>query len=372
MISNEAQIRTYWFTKFTETFLASIAISNFILGFLTLLPKSMLKYYPLMNLLGLIASFLVSLGFSVYWHRKAKAAGFDSVKYHAWFRAILRYWLAFSLALYGFSKLFDAQFSSSFHRSNSLVNSLNGSELTWNYFAYSFQLSAIIGFLQVAGGAFLLFRRTTLLGVAILFPLMLNIVLINLFYQISPGAFINSVLYILSLIYLLTLYRKPLVVLFLNYKSPLPKIGSGVLRSIARMFVIVASGTFVMYASHKNQSSPSFAGKWNVETMTRNGKTTPVNEWLTDSTAWKVIYIEKRKEIYCCPNPYVFDRKRSLWLEYAYNDLKKSLSVISYERSETEPDTIPVLISKNTAESMLWKMVLYKDTLELRLKKADD
>lgn len=371
MLSHDVQARSYWFAKFAECFLASLAASNFILGFVTLAPRSVMTYFPLMTVSSMIAALLFSILFSLFWHRKEKAGSFDSGRRHAWFGALIRYWLAFSLALYGFAKLFDAQFASSFHRSNSVVSSLSGLELTWNYFAYSFQLSAIIGLLQIAGGTFLLFRRTTLLGIAILLPVMLNVVLINFFYQISPGAFINSVLYTLSLIYLLTLYRKPLVALFWNFKSTLPKIGNGALRTIARVFAIVVSGAFVVYATHKNESPAALIGKWEVEAMTRNGKPVPANDWLTDSTAWKVLYIEKRKEILCCPNPYVFDNKRSLWLEYAYDDLKKSLNLISYERDETKPDTIRVKISEDSGKSMIWNMVLYGDTIELQLKKAN-
>lgn len=371
MISNEVQARSTVFMKFIESFLAALALSNFILGLATLLPASVMRYFPLITLSSMIAVLLFAVAFSFYWHRKAKTGAFDSNRCHAWFRAILRYCLAFSLSIYGFAKLFDAQFATSFHRSDSVVNALSGSELTWNYFAYSFQLSAIIGFLQVAGAVCLLFRRTTLLGVAILLPVMLNVVLINLFYHISPGAFINSVIYTLGLMYLLSLYSKSLIPLFLHYKSSLPSIGNSALRMIARILILVISGGFVVYATHKNQSSTPFIGTWEVETMTRNGKPVPGDNWLTDSTAWKVIYIEKRKEIYCCPNPYTYEPERSLGLLYTYDELKNSLNLISFERSETSPDTIPVEIIGNNGSSMLWKMVLYKDTVQLQLKKAN-
>lgn len=370
-MSSIAQIRSNWFTKFLESLLAAIAVSNFLLGFITLLPQSLMKHFPVITISSMLASVLFSLAFSFYWHRKAKTEGFDSAKCHAWFHALLRYWLAFSLAIYGFAKLFDAQFVSSFHRSDSLVNMLSGMDLTWNYFAFSYKLSAIIGFCQIFGGVLLLFRRTTLLGVAILLPIMFNIVLINIFYSISIGAFINSLLYTLGLFYLLTLNRNYLIDFFWNSKSTLPKIGNDTLRSVARVFSIFIACGFVVYASHKNRSSAKFVGKWKVETMIRNGKTIPENAWQKDTLAWKVIYIEERKEVYYCPNPYLYDENRSLWMKYNYDEANNTLKVISYERNEAIPDTIPVQVNKYNSKSMLWEMVLYKDTIQMQLKKVN-
>jgi len=42
----------------------------------------------------------------------------------------------------------------------------------------------------------------------ILLPVMVNIVLINIFYKITIGAFFNSVIYLLALVFLLMLHVK--------------------------------------------------------------------------------------------------------------------------------------------------------------------
>jgi hypothetical protein len=123
---------------------------------------------------------------------------------------MLRYWLALEIATYGFAKILKTQFARSYIRENTPVVQLNGFELTWNYFAHSYPLAVIIGLLQIGGAILLLFRRTTLFGVVILLPIMLNIVLINLFYHIAAGAFMNSVLFTLGLLYLLLLRRSAL------------------------------------------------------------------------------------------------------------------------------------------------------------------
>lgn len=365
------QVRTYWFKKFSESLLVGVSVTNFILGFATLLPQGFMNYFPMLMMGSLIASILFALCFASYWHYKEKkSSAFNSPQIHAWFQGIIRYCLAFFLSIYGFAKLFHLQFVTSYHLQDSIVSTLNGTELTWNYFGHSDQMGFIIGICQVLGGVLLLFRRTTLAGIAVLLPIMLNVVLINQFYQISVGAFINSVIYTLGLIYLLTLYSTELMALLSKYKNNLPVVVHPILRNIFRVLSIGLACGFVLFVSNKSKSTVPYYGKWEVEQMIRNGKQVPENEWVQDSTAWKVIYFEQRNLAYFCPNPFVYENDRSLVLQYQYDEIKKDLKLISYERNAEIGDTIPVNIKSSTADSMQWDLVFYSDTIQLKLKKS--
>ncbi len=358
-----------WIKKFVESLLVAISITNFLLGFATVLPQSILQYFPIMMLSSLIISLVFALFFTIYWHNSERKQNFNSERIHAWFQGILRYLLAFFLSIYGFAKLFNAQFVSSFHLDDSLVSTLTGSQLTWNYFAYSMELSVIIGLCQIGGGILLLFRRTTLAGVALLLPIMFNVVLINQFYQISVGAFINSVVYTSVLIYLLTLYRKELIELFYEYKNKLPEVCQRNWRNTARILSIGLAFGFVFFVVNKNKTNVKYLGKWEVERMSRNGKTILKNDWVQDSTAWKVVYFENHNQIFLCPNPFVYEDARSLFLAYQYDALKNDLKVISYERNPQMPDTISIQVSGYTTKQMQWNWVLYGDTIQMQLKK---
>ena len=360
------QPQTNLFTKFIESFFAAIAVLNILLSFTELLPGNLLQHFNIVMIMTFTVTVLFALGFTFYWYKKAKAGKSNSAKYHTIFHAILRYWLAFSIATYGFAKLFKTQFGNSYHRADTMAGVMNGFDLTWNYFAHSYPLAIIIGCCQILGGLLLVFRRTTLLGVALLLPVMVNIVLINLFYDIATGAFVNSMLFTLGLLYLMLLRWDNLKAIFWNYKSNLPQIGTVLLRNIARLTCIGGAAAFIAYLSTKMQPS-TIAGKWEVKTMIRNGKIIPVNGWVKDSTAWKTIYFEEFRDLYCCPNPYVFDNKRSLWLDYIYDDSKKNLKIISYERKKI--DTINVKISNFKARKMQLDMVMYGDTIRLDLNK---
>lgn len=224
--------RSSWFMKFVESLFAAIAIVNASLMFVEVLPRRILiklgqNFFSYTLLVQALLSLLFALAYSVYWQRREIKNRINSGKLHAWMRGILRYWLALEICTYGFAKILKTQFGIEYYRDDTPVGQLNGFNLTWNYFAHSYTLAVIIASIQIGGSILLLFRRTTLLGAAILLPVMINIVLINLFFDISAGAFMNSVLFSLGLLFLILLHRSALIGVFLRTGSdlPVPRLG---------------------------------------------------------------------------------------------------------------------------------------------------
>jgi len=97
----------------------------------------------------------------------------------------LRYFCAFMLYMYGISKLAHLQFNMSAQLAQRPIGSLNGYQLTLFYYGYSRAYASILGLTQVAGATLFLFRKTTLLAAAIMFPVMANILLINVFILVN-------------------------------------------------------------------------------------------------------------------------------------------------------------------------------------------
>lgn len=370
MDSIKTQIYPNWFIKFIISFLAIVGSANAMLTFLPLLSDKIEKQYIVIVAFStLIISFLITIIFSIYWHRKERKASIDSEKCNVWFIAIMRYWLAFQMTIYAFVKFFKTQFGVSFHRNDALMGLLNGTDLTWGYFGYSYTLSVIIGAFQLLGAIFLLFRRTTLLGVAILLPIMFNIVLINFFYLSGINTLISSLLITITLSYLLILRRNDIIALFWNDNITSRKIGNSTLRMLSRISSILLAALFVIYFTYNDVKSPTkLLGKWKIESMIRNRKIVADNAWKKDPLAWKNIYFEERHEIYYCPNPYLYDDNRSLLMKYDYDEKNNALNVISYESKV--PDTIPIQIRMSKDKSMSWDMVLHKDTIKMQLKKV--
>jgi hypothetical protein len=109
-------------------------------------------------------------------------------KYLDW----LRYLSAFLLLLYGSSKLLGRQFSVPPGLALRPVGSLRGRDLARFYYNYSHVYATLLGLIQLAGAALLLFRKTTLLGAAVVMPVITNILMINVFYLIAWGATCTS------------------------------------------------------------------------------------------------------------------------------------------------------------------------------------
>jgi len=83
------------------------------------------------------------------------------------------------------------------------MSQLDGETLTWYYFGHSHVFGCIIGLIQIMGAFLLFFRRTRFAGALLLLPVMLNILLINVFYQMNAGALLQSILLTLGVLYFL-------------------------------------------------------------------------------------------------------------------------------------------------------------------------
>jgi hypothetical protein len=91
---------------------------------------------------------------------------------------------------------------------------LSGYQLTWYYYSYSHVYATLLGLIQLGGAALLLFRKTALLGAALLLPVMTNILLINLFFFIAWGAVFTSTLIFASMLAVLWHDRRALLGVF--------------------------------------------------------------------------------------------------------------------------------------------------------------
>ena len=126
-----------------------------------------------------------------------------------------RYFAALMIIQYGFAKINGAQFTVLQSVLDQPLRDVSGFWLTWYYFGYSEVYGNLIALVQIAGGMMLLLRRTTLLGACLLFGVMTNIVLVNIFFGIDLGALVLSLLITMCLFFILWQHRDELIQLFL-------------------------------------------------------------------------------------------------------------------------------------------------------------
>lgn len=126
----------------------------------------------------------------------------------------LRYLSAFLLFIYGSSKLLGRQFTLPPEIALRPVGSLTGYQLAWFYYSHSHTYAVILGLTQLAGGALLLFRKSALLGAALMLPVMTNIVMINMFFSIAWGALCTSTFIFASMLAVRWQHRHALLRVF--------------------------------------------------------------------------------------------------------------------------------------------------------------
>ncbi|GGH48213.1 hypothetical protein [Mangrovimonas yunxiaonensis] len=122
----------------------------------------------------------------------------------------LRIWTAFYIFVYGMSK------STQFDGSKSVdisIRDATESDMMWAFFGTTKEYPLIIGALQIIGAFLLLFRKTKLIGAVLLTPIFLNIILIDIFYKIHPGALRNAII-----------FQSVLILIFINQRKRIKEI----------------------------------------------------------------------------------------------------------------------------------------------------
>lgn len=212
-----------------------------------------LEWFPpaaVFSLIGLCL--LVSLIYPFIWQRREINGKIDSVKVYGFLYAIIRYTIAFDLASFGWKKIFGLQFVVPPAISGLPMNQQSGEWLTWYYFGHSYTFGIILALIQILGSYFLLFRKTFLAAVFVLFAFMLNLTLINIFYQMNAGALTQSLVLTIGLIFLLLPEYDRLIEFFFRIKSTMPAIAfkNSAIKNLIRLSAIILSLIFTLYLKY--------------------------------------------------------------------------------------------------------------------------
>ncbi|GAA0713600.1 hypothetical protein GCM10009430_05570 [Aquimarina litoralis] len=87
---------------------------------------------------------------------------------------------------YAFTKILKTQFNMGLSYASDMgLDYFNGLLFTWYYYGYSRTYGLIIAYTQITAGVLLLFRKTVRLGVVLFLSFMVNILLVDIFYEID-------------------------------------------------------------------------------------------------------------------------------------------------------------------------------------------
>jgi hypothetical protein len=193
------------------------------------------------------------------------------------------------VGLFGWKKVFGMQFRTPLSTAALPVSSQNGEALTWYYFGHSLVFGLLIAVIQLVGSGLLLFPKTRLAGIFLLLPVMLNIMLINIFYQMNIGALTQSVILSVGLLYMMLQYRRQ--VMEWIFKTP-DKISPAKKSKqwIIAGFVLLFTFLFVVRSAPAKAESSLF-GAYEVKDMTVNGRYTSLDSCrIKDSVLTKIYF----------------------------------------------------------------------------------
>lgn len=213
---------------------------------------------------------------------------------------ICRYYLSIQLLVYGFSKIFKAQFY--LPEPNTLFTTVGHTPrdlLYWTVMGTSRAYNIFMGTTELLAACLLFFRRTTFPGSLLCFGIFLNVIAINFSFDISVKIY-SCFLMFLTLV-ILSSYKAQLwqIISQNNYK-PQPKPHSSSPRAImiikAIIILYIFTDALLPYAragsfNDDNVSRPVFHGAYNVKNFKWNNILNTPD--LQDSIRWKRIFIHR-------------------------------------------------------------------------------
>jgi len=130
-----------------------------------------------------------------------------------------RWYVFLFLNVYGLGKMAGMQF----YRRGALpaevaartLEEASAFELGWTFMGYSFGYILFVGISQVLGAWLLLWPKTKLLGVAILLPILVNIIAFDIVFLDQKGALAAAIIYLSMLLYVLYYNRSQVTNAFL-------------------------------------------------------------------------------------------------------------------------------------------------------------
>jgi len=125
---------------------------------------------------------------------------------------VARWYVFVFLNIYGLGKILGGQFYRPGRMPENVANTVLGKasafDLAWTFMGHSFAYILFIGLAEVVGAWLLLWERTKLLGVAVLLPIMINILVFDVIFLDKYGALASATIYTLLLLVILACNRE--------------------------------------------------------------------------------------------------------------------------------------------------------------------
>ena len=208
-----------------------------------------------------------------------------------WLTVIIRYYLAFTMFLFGLYKFFKLQFPDlGFYSLTERVGDMSPMHLAWAFFGYSYGYNVFMGIAECAG-LLLLFRRTTTIGAILTMAALANVIAVNYSFDVHAKMY-PTILFIMALFLLLRDAERIAQFFFTSKAISLPVIKAPVfqkqwMRVSKSVLKIVVIGYFLIshvinnigykeYEEERIKAISEYSGIYDVDSFIVNKDTLPM------------------------------------------------------------------------------------------------
>ena len=232
---------------------------------------------------------LASISFIFIWQYLEYNKKVSSKKIFSFLQGILIYSLTATFMKWGLIKIVRLHMTTSLGWMEMPMTSLSGEKQLSHFFGQSYPMVFILGLCEIAGGMLILFRRTRLIGIMILFVMTANIVLIDTLYNVN-NPLREAIILLIGVLFLAFQDYEKIKKFFFEANDNLPRFDfdnknlKGAIKISAILIPII-----VLVPNWKIQYREGLTGKYNIRKMTINGLDQPI-EQCSDTTFSKVYF----------------------------------------------------------------------------------
>lgn len=100
-------------------------------------------------------------------------------------KTLLIYWISMKYIIFGIPKLLHMQFKVAHYKAYTPLAELSKYDHMWSFFGRSYNYNLFIGLIEIMIGVLIVFKRTRLIALLILFGVSLNILILNVEFEIK-------------------------------------------------------------------------------------------------------------------------------------------------------------------------------------------
>jgi hypothetical protein len=243
------------------------------------------------------------------------------------------------------------------------AGNLSGGNLMDYFFGRAPFFKILIGSFQILGAILLLYRKTRLLAIFILLPILLNILLMNIFYNVGTGVTILAALLITALCYLLLQDYDRIYTLFFQVKSNWAENGlSRKAKNLIRLSIIVLV-LINLLPSLPQYKNAGLWGKYNVVDLVINNQNMAIDK--NQDSILTTVYFDENNSFVLRYNNY----KKIKVGNVMFNKISRNLTVI-WRYPKYAADTLNCHLSQTADGKMILAGKMGHDSLRMTLIKA--